>query len=756
MNRYIHKSFIYLLCTLLLSCTQSEVGSYGYLTVGVTDEVNADVQVKAGEEEVEEDDVAVPEAFKIQVVDADGNVDAEIEDHKTITAESPIALLMGKYTVKASSGNPASGFNEDYSSWYGESSVRIFSEKSASVNIVAKISKVIFTVSFPTDEEFQKMFPSYSLAVKSGEGDKSETLTFSNTAAVGQGAFTDVAYFVVPENKKLTYTLTMKNKDGAQYTSTQTIDNVAAAEHYHFEFSLGEREEIDGALVLNISLDGEFKEQVLHDLNLNFDKTQMPSYTHNPEFDPEAEGIVYPLGNEVTKKLTFLAPRGIKSLIVSHMDYNLLLEGLPQVTDFVNISAADNKKMTDLGIVGSANKEDLEGSIDITEFIKNLVISPENTSYQMSFTVIDMYDRYARCDFRFTIVSDIQAETVSAFTWSSFSILKGRYFSKTPPAGVSFQYKKKADADWVEIDPSLMKVDNATMTYSYLLNNLDVNTSYLFRSTSNKDKADGKVAADIEFTTLASESSLYNLSFDDWYKDGKVWYPRSEQSQDYVWDTANKAAASLGKSPTTPEESVVVKGKAVRMESMEIMGVLAAGNVYTGKFGSIEGIGAKLKWGYPFTSRPLALRGWYRYEPKPIDIVGSGYDHLRGKADICQIQIFLTDWTSQFEINTTSGTFVDLSENNKSIIAHGEIQSDDNTTDNQDNNKGYIKFTIPLVYRNMNQPSYIVVAGAASRYGDYFTGGLGSVLYLDELELVYDPTELTDAEFEKVFGRIRK
>jgi hypothetical protein len=42
------------------------------------------------------------------------------------------------------------------------------------------------------------------------------------------------------------------------------------------------------------------------------------------------------------------------------------------------------------------------------------------------------------------------------------------------------------------------------------------------------------------------------------------------------------------------------------------------------------------------------------------------------------------------------------------------------------------------------------MACAASRYGDYFTGGVGSVLKVDEFELIYDPSELTEAERELV------
>ena len=63
---------------------------------------------------------------------------------------------------------------------------------------------------------------------------------------------------------------------------------------------------------------------------------------------------------------------------------------------------------------------------------------------------------------------------------------------------------------------------------------------------------------------------------------------------------------------------------------------------------------------------------------------------------------------------------------------------------------------MPLVYRNDRTPKYIVIVGAASRYGDYFTGGKGSVLKLDEFELVYDSDGLTEEEYDLVFGNIYK
>ena len=51
-------------------------------------------------------------------------------------------------------------------------------------------------------------------------------------------------------------------------------------------------------------------------------------------------------------------------------------------------------------------------------------------------------------------------------------------------------------------------------------------------------------------------------------------------------------------------------------------------------------------------------------------------------------------------------------------------------------------------------PKYVVAVACSSLYGDYFTGGIGSVLYLDQFELIYDPAELTEDEYEKVFSKV--
>ena len=85
-----------------------------------------------------------------------------------------------------------------------------------------------------------------------------------------------------------------------------------------------------------------------------------------------------------------------------------------------------------------------------------------------------------------------------------------------------------------------------------------------------------------------------------------------------------------------------------------------------------------------------------------------------------------------------------LAEDDDSIIAAGALYS-------SVRNSGYVQFTIPFEYRDLERnPSYIVVMASSCRYADYFTGGEGSTLLVDEFELIYDPAELTEAERQLV------
>ena len=51
------------------------------------------------------------------------------------------------------------------------------------------------------------------------------------------------------------------------------------------------------------------------------------------------------------------------------------------------------------------------------------------------------------------------------------------------------------------------------------------------------------------------------------------------------------------------------------------------------------------------------------------------------------------------------------------------------------------KVEIPFTYNERAKtvrPLYLVIVSTASKYGDYFSGAPGSLLYLDDFELIYE------------------
>ncbi len=328
--------------------------------------------------------------------------------------------------------------------------------------------------------------------------------------------------------------------------------------------------------------------------------------------------------------------------------------------------------------------------------------------------------------------------------WAKFADVTGSWSFSETPESIEIQYRKAGEAEWTKFNGEV-SVNAAKKSFSARLTGLEPATTYEVRSVTSLDKSD---TTPLKFTTETAEILPY-MGFDDWYMNGSAPMPGVQGAAQF-WDTANPGSASTGTVPTNPESShVAVAGegkKAAKLESMTaMMGIFAAGNIYTGKFEkaiiSLSNPGAKLDWGVPFSSRPLALKGYFDYNPVAISNANAPYTHLKGVTDTCQIQIFLTDWTEAFHINTQEKKFVDVNSND--VIAYGKLESGVTTGTKDGLVNGYEPFTIKLKYRDTTRkPSMIVIVAAASKYGDYFTGGKGSVLYLDEFSFVYDPDEL--------------
>ena len=335
---------------------------------------------------------------------------------------------------------------------------------------------------------------------------------------------------------------------------------------------------------------------------------------------------------------------------------------------------------------------------------RSFLISHEGNTYEWTLKVLKKKVNQQ--------INEVQAWCYHAKVYGIFS------GSGTP----NLEYRKASESDWTVVQDAVV----AGVGISADIKGLEAGTEYIVRVEEN-----GTYSAEQAFVTDTPQQ-LYNMNFDEWYSKGNIWYPYAQNASPSVWDSANPGAATFIGSSTSPEETYVVSGKAARMESKYAVIAFAAGNIYTGAFGKIAGVGAELDWGVPFTGRPAALKGHFCYAPKPIDNVKAPHEDKKGKMDKCQITVFLTDWDQPFRINTTAGKFVDQ-DNDPGIIAYARLETDEDTAGK------YREFTLPLEYRDKTRkPKYVVIACAASYLGDYFTGGVGSTMYVDEFEFIYE------------------
>lgn len=291
-----------------------------------------------------------------------------------------------------------------------------------------------------------------------------------------------------------------------------------------------------------------------------------------------------------------------------------------------------------------------------------------------------------------------------------------------------FQYRKADSSEWIDVPAA--DVHQTGGAFSACIPHLTPLEKYVVRAVSGEN-----LGNEVE-VTLQSTEVLPDGSFDQWWLNGRIWCPWDEGGVQF-WDTGNTGAATLGQSNVMPSDDTPTgSGKSAQLETRFVgiagIGKLAAGSIYTGKFAKVDGTNGILDFGREWTVRPTRLRGYMKYTTAPINYASAEFKDLMGTNDICHIYVALTDWTAPYEIRTNPKNRQLFDPSSPSIIAYGELQRNTDTN-------GWVEFVIDLDYRSTSRvPRYLQITCAASKYGDYFTGGTGAVLYVDQFSLEYD------------------
>lgn len=322
---------------------------------------------------------------------------------------------------------------------------------------------------------------------------------------------------------------------------------------------------------------------------------------------------------------------------------------------------------------------------------------------------------------------------------------------------VYFEYRVAgSDAEWTRSEAAARVSEGS---YSAQITGLTGATEYEYRlvvtkaADGSEEIVDGTMTVTTEATPQVPNSSFETVSHDESGNYYSFYDPASSdpELQSKWWCSGNQGSTTVGSSYqiTYPDASDKMDGaQSVCLESRYVIVKFAAGNLFCGHFGATIGTsGGTVFFGRPFTARPSAMRFWAKYSSGPVNRRASNApDEIqKGDYDRASLRIAIGTWdykkyggdaNSPILVNTTDeSTFVDYT-TDASTIAFGEkiLQGDAENSTNV-----WQQITIPLDYKTTTAyPTHIMIAFAASMYGDYFTGCDSSKLWIDKVELLYE------------------
>lgn len=358
--------------------------------------------------------------------------------------------------------------------------------------------------------------------------------------------------------------------------------------------------------------------------------------------------------------------------------------------------------------------------------------------------------------------------------------------SENEGKSVQFAYRSGDDGDWVTVDGEY--VDNSEYNYTVRVTGLSPATEYTYKLIvggvdagdnlmfTTEDAPNLPNAGFEHYSEVAGHSGVYKFfnpsctcSETDAHK--KFWASGNgdEESQGSIFPADFAVITDISKEYKKEGECSVV----AQSRKPSLADVLAAGNLFTGQFVSatLEGSSQSgiVNFGRKWTTRPSALKIWFRYETGNITHVSSNPEGLtKNDYDRAQIKVAIGTWKNGSRANGGYGgspespvqvltsdpsTFVDFYTDNSTIangdviiyndgyLINGPLQGSQKVGGINTAVADGLEITIPLNYHEgklETSPSHIIISCAASQYGDYFTGCSSSKLWLDAFELIYE------------------
>lgn len=670
--------------------------------------------------------------------------------------KTSFTLKAGSYVAEAWTGDSVSAsFDKKFYRGYEPFEVTKGSSKNVVLN--CQIANVVASINTSSIDP-NLMKDDYEITIKNSRGE----LKFDKTNAA-----TDKAYFMMPNNDtKLEYIIKGTNIDGESFTKEGTIENVKKAHNYILNFEYKPEGDQSGSLNYGaVFIKINVKEEEITDNKIETFNTRptITSFRYNLE---KQFNFVNDEDIPETLDLQICGFKGLKYINLSSTSYTDL--GWP--SSIVNI-LEDNSEVTQLkdsGVVWNIGELNTETNVitATVSFPQSLLekLSKEATAeHVITIAVEDMDEpyeptevnlRFARNEGTIVIEDPIVIDKVNQNDWHNVkahsvtvSFQLADEYEGTP--GVEYR-KAGSDDPWSFAAANLTAnapgktPQKAPKKYYVTMPGLEAGCTYEYRGCCGEFHSN-----DVMTVTTESTFTIPYADMETWNSftiDGTQGCRLPGVEADEFWGNGNPGSMSLGVTLTQESEDIFKSSKySAKLRSQFVglggaVGKFAAGNLFAGTYVKTDGTDGVLEFGRPYNgSHPKALRVWVNYRPGTVEknpkdapentIVQGGLD---------EGQIFVALSTAPIEIRTKKATKKLFNKDDDEILAYGQYTFEKVSYGPDGELQELI---IPIDYydkANSSTPSYLVIVCSASKYGDYFCGGEGSTMYVDDFELIYE------------------
>lgn len=297
--------------------------------------------------------------------------------------------------------------------------------------------------------------------------------------------------------------------------------------------------------------------------------------------------------------------------------------------------------------------------------------------------------------------------------------------------GADCIYTATAEPSWTQGDNSVYttyRIDKSTGIFA--------NESYEYKVTTN-----GTDSAVKAFSTPVEQTIPYG----DMEDSGLSCFTQSNASAP-VWGSGNN---SFTKTLCTQGSYTGMGGShCAKLAATSALGILAAGNLFTGTFNKPGMTTGYVYFGQPYTwtARPKGMRVKYYAEKIGTVNINKGYGAPlnNGEQDKARIYVAIVDWNSRHEVSSgtsaPTGTWDPMNGPNAvsegKIIGYGSLFIEQSSTGGQ-----MIEAELPFdFYDKIAKPSgtySLVISCSTSAYGDFMAGCDSNVMYVDDFEWIF-------------------